>query len=534
MLTPRQESVSVMDDTGQKSKYAEQQLLFELVLIPLAAVTGAYGLALAMTRIVALLSGLRLGTAYYVSILPVALLAAWATVLCVLFNLPFTLRLADLAASYGITLLLLKAGGPITPGVIKYTETVHIVKADQVLLLTCTAAWALTSLLTHVVKHVIPWQRLMASNPDLARRLGEERFQRQVYRKKHAELATKRAWHTVYRSMSLLFAVMFIAAVFGKGAAIAGDTTLTWAGLIAAFGLLIYMALVQLTARNRLLELGTWVKAPSNYGAVWVQAALLPVLIAITLGVLLPADISPLTRIDGAKIGNWLGLMFYHSMRRDAFNHTLLDASPQRRPIMSGGGGGSAMSALITLAAYGIAIAFLIICMRSAWLLLTGERERARRMWRLLVAIVTLPLRLLPLFIASLFKRVRTLTADRINSRNKAAAAVGTHRRTGVKRPKRTLPNNLVFYIRYIYTRLLQEAAKGGLQRLRQETALEFAQRLAGSVPEAETAAQEITEVYCRVRYTTAHPPESWRSDVLRLFRRVAQDLRRKRRRRPH
>ena len=271
MLTPRQESVSVMDDTGQKSKYAEQQLLFELVLIPLAAVTGAYGLALAMTRIVALLSGLRLGTAYYVSILPVALLAAWATVLCVLFNLPFTLRLADLAASYGITLLLLKAGGPITPGVIKYTETVHIVKADQVLLLTCTAAWALTSLLTHVVKHVIPWQRLMASNPDLARRLGEERFQRQVYRKSMPTGDQASLAHGLSQHESIVRSDVH-RRVFGKGAAIAGDTLspgrpdrrIRFADL-HGFG--------TINRSQPSIGAGNMGESALNYGAVWVQAA---------------------------------------------------------------------------------------------------------------------------------------------------------------------------------------------------------------------------------------------------------------------
>lgn len=404
---PNKEGMPAMSDIKRKSIFADKWPVCEIAFIPLTAATGSLGLAAAITRIVALLSGLQLGIVPYICLFFTVLIAAWATIVRIVLNLPYMLRLVDLLAAGGVTLLCMRLQGSITPGIILYSETPHLVQADQLMLLTCIVAWTFTGLLASIIQYIIPWKWLVTYNPDFAKRLDEEQYQRLVYQRKNASLATGNAWRTAYRFMSILFAVTFIAAVFGHGAPIAEDLTLSLSGLLAMFGLLIYMALVQLSARNRLLELGKWVNVSSKYGVVWVQAALIPVIIAIVLSVMIPANISPLTRVDGTRIGNWLGMLLYQSLRGGVFRFAYSGSSPQNHYIPPGGSAGSSMSGLVVLFTYGVAIALLILCLRSLWLLLKGERERAREMWRLLFAILTFPLRIIVMMILGLFMRIK-------------------------------------------------------------------------------------------------------------------------------
>ncbi len=369
-----------------------------------------------------------------------------------------------------------------------------------------------------------------------------ERLHSQVFGARDAKIAGELAVRRTLDVLTLLVALVLFASLYRPlSAVLTGDAffAVNFALLIA--GLLSYNALVRQAVRRRLSERNEAVVTLPGYTKAWLLGIGLPIALATTGAIFVPHNISPLLGVDWNRVAagftEWVvGLLWISGKRRnlvrgDGTDGTAGFGNGERAGIPPGevlptSAGTDPVGMLGAL----FWILFMICCFvwgiyvfRKTILpgILEGEEERYQGFWGALKAFLLFPWRALVRW----WRRKRQEAAE-----NRAA---GTGRRAGAARRLGAdrlwlYPDDPVKFIRFVYARLLKQAASAGFGRHPAATAQEFAQHIALLRPAGEEPVAELTDTYCRARYGRWAPDASIRARVLNLLRRASRYLRRR------
>lgn len=398
------------------------------------------------------------------------------------------------------------------------------------------AAWFAGVHLGGVCAPLITPSRLRHDDAALAERLARARREDEVYSQSRVIWARQAAWQ---RSAVLLFAAAaaavvrtnFDAAVY-READVSGDA---WAGpgILFAAALLVFQALAQLVALRRLWRVDPALRVVGPVGASWSRFALLGAAGVLLAAFALPADVSPIYRV------NWQALMdalvqalFGRDGWLGALGQPLEPAADVERLTRTGGGGDGIGDALGPLWVLLFVIGPVAVILWAGWQLwrvaFLVDRERSRGLWRVLRALLQLPFRILALlwqwFAALARGPVRPSGIRRSRGAHEeaeAAVPAGQRRASGSA-------------VRRLFLLLLRWAAEQGHPRPAAQTVREFAAVLTARWPERAADIACVAEVYQMVRYSGRAAPPSLVEAVRASYQRIAGAARTPRRgRRP-
>jgi hypothetical protein len=435
-----------------------------------------------------------------------------------LINLPITLRCIDFGATFYAAELALSLDWPIKPAIFTFYRLGHVIRAETIVPLIAVAAWLLAGYLATIVRYVVPPQLPRPTDQELAQRLEDEKWERDIKTRHLAECAPQLARRRSFDVMMLLFGVLLGAVIFGKDGAVPADLVLSLAGAAVIGGLLLYLALVELSARQRLVEIEKLAAVPSSSGVARIQGAVIPALVAVAFGCLMPANISPFLYINFNPWLSHLGALWFRTIRKPIGGVLAPSTGPIEQIHPIGMADQSFFMQIVVNIVTVVLIGTFIYCI---WLFLHGEKEKARNFPRLLLALLLWPWRL---FLGWLNRKVlkRNSTMELTHSDESAKSAS-----EATNKHQRLRANDAAMLVRLTFSRLLKAAANDGVPRFRHETASEYVNRLALVVPDAGTPAQDITDVYCVTRYAGCRPPDGIRSTIILNLRQAVNALRR-------
>lgn len=505
--------------------------LAEAFYLPLASTLVAGSLAAVFLRFAAIISGMATGWLPYFALFFAAAAGATATSLCGVLDLPKSLRLVDslLVLILGALLPLL---GPAHPGTVRLGGRIWSVSPLSMGLVAICFAWFFGTSLAWVVPKLYPSKLHKPDHDALAERMEEQEVLREVYRDRDALAARVESWRSAYQVILTIFLVYLVPTFFWVPAGRARtDLILSIWSATALAGVLAFLGLVHLASRRRMAERSAGLTLLPGYSRAWALAVFLPTAVAAAAAMLLPSDISPLAFLD------WNAIMdrFTRWLVAWGFAPTPNRWSQQWRPFamgetgtggsspgVYGGSGGVGPIGIIIVVAIPLAVYVIWRGIRGAARYaaapLQAERERANDLWAILLAIVTFPWRALSRF----WRRSTKMVAEQGHEEKLTERS-----RRGVRsRRAKAHPQDPSLFVRHVYRRMLQAASRAGMRRLRHETALEFAQTLAQSIPDVEVPVEELTSAYCDVRYTGRPPETGVPSRVVSSLRSVVRGLR--------
>lgn len=91
--------------------------------------------------------------------------------------------------------------------------------------------------------------------------------------------------------------------------------------------------------------------------------------------------------------------------------------------------------------------------------------------------------------------------------------------------PEAQAPSAPALFVRFLFSRLLQTAARQGLPRRRAETPAEYARRLKGEVEGVSAPLDHLVEAYAQARYDRRPLPEAIKGPAQAAWRRVVEAL---------
>lgn len=514
----------------------QQSVIVESVFLPLAAAVAAMGLAAVFVRSMAMAANMPASWLPYALLGLAAFVGATATTLSGLYNLPFALRCCDFIGVNGTAALLLYTLADLQ-GQFQFFGRHLELGWTNLGILGVLVAWLFSSMLATVVTRVFPTKVWQQADSVLSERLAGQEGIRAVYAGgAGSDDARIKAWRGVYQAFLALIMVYLVLSIFlPQATRLRTDVHLAiWSGVSLA-GVLAYLGLTEMAGTRRSVERAGLVLLTPTYACAWGLGVLLPVVIAVVLGTSLPANISPLDSLDYNLImtnfTQWLVAVCFRRGGSAAFQGNVGPSTAQPTIVLVYGGAGGhdptgpiyVLGILATVWLVFSGVKMLLKDAAKSGVLLENEKEKAHGLWQILWAIITWPFRLLAGWFAR-FSEAENHRADM------AAALTNLFKRSSRARQRRIYPQEPDLFVRYIYSRLLQNAARFGLQRRPQETALEFARSLAKVWPETAVPVDELTTMYCNTKYATRIPPVDIRSRTMRLLQIIVRTFRIRRR----
>lgn len=291
-------------------------------------------------------------------------------------------------------------------------------------------------------------------------------------------------------------------------------------------------AAVQFIASDRAWEMAN-ADVAAGIPRRWVAGGAGAVAGAVLVAWLLPAGLSPLSRLPWVSWMNAVAGLFGRGFADPAFNAVPrgLPPLPIANPFVPGNDGPSGMdlgwliyflAGLVVAAAavYGLARLGLMLL---EWVWRT-ERERSRSLWWLLG-------RLLGYVLAwpwLLWRALRRRLAARADSRVIELAAGRAGRQGAARGARIALPQEPTWVVRRLFGRLIRLGQRRGIIRAGAETAREYGRKLGTSYPGAGDGADRLAELYAQARY--AGRPLGFESvrQALHWFRETGRSLRRR------
>jgi len=508
----------------------------EVGLLPLSTAVAAGAMVSGILRAISLTRDYHVGVLVYGTVFAAAALGALFTCISVYFGLPLVSRALDF---FGLLLLgglmvyadSLLGGGSQTPAV------------QNIALLAILCAWLFASYTAGIIPRILPLEIPSGIDEVLRQRLWYEHLERKVYAVRDAYIASELAVRRVIDAITLL--VIFVVGV-NLVRPVATWIKDDWifgifAGLLIT-GLVVYSGLVRQASRRRIAEKKTDQITIPAYDRAWILGIGAPAAVAITGAVLLPANISPLYRIDFSSVmtrfTEWLVSILWHRMRTANIHRALGAQEMTVRPGFYGGGeevmpvggmgGVDPLGFILSMAAILFLILTIIFFFRYVHknrkeilqMLLTEEEVRRRGFWGALKAILLLPLRLWRLWWRRHVKSAKERSVAR-------SAHLLRDMMDAAGRKSLVLPKDPILFTRFIYSRMLKVAKRAGIARRSFETAEEFEHVLVSVSPASREAVGELTRNYCVARYGVKAPASSFTAKALGLLREVARGLRR-------
>lgn len=509
--------------------------LTEGFLLPVTSVLASAGVAAVALRLMALATGMTTGWLAYAAIFVAGAIGTAATALRGVLDLPRAMRILDFLGALLIGAILLYLG-PQVAGVLHVGGRAQPVSLLSVGLVSVVIAWAFATSMSWVVVTVYPVESVQPTSEEVAERLQERVRMREVYGRQGFFVANVESWRNAQQVVLAIFLMyLIVTLIWTPVRESRSDLLLSGWTSLAFCGLLSFLALVHLASARRADERMRDAVVLPGYGRAWAAAVLLPAAVVGLICLALPSDISPLAYVDWNAVmtdfTQWLvGWAFAPVPRRRFFAGMVAgDRAGQlgHAPVVYGGSGGSGMVGLLMVLAIPLGLYVIWQAIRRmrgfgeyAFL---EERARTRGLRAILWAIISWPWRALK----TLWRRSSPQMGDR---RQKEVDESIRARRRGRRRGARLHPEDPGMFVRYVYGRMLRSASQVGLERPRNQTALEFAQGLADQLPGTAEPVEELTATYCQVRYTTRQPDESIKARSLNLLRSVTRGFRSARR----
>lgn len=427
-----------------------------------------------------------------------------------LIRLPVTLRLVEF-------ILLVAFGLFLAP------STMHVA--------VYMATWLVSLYLGVIYPAMIPPQYLHLADNSVESHLGDIRSEMEIYHDTRVRWALGAS---VSRSgdvvAALLFTALSVRVLRGNEWLDAVGDSLGRISAVAVGALLVLCSLVQLLYRRRTWDRDTTLQVDPHITRPWLSMLLGVTFIVVTLGLILPANISPLYNLDWDAIMNGITTKFF-AWLQDPSGRSLRNSNvipdvaipliiPSDVPLGGGEAGGGPMAFLFRFLLFG---AIIYAVARLVWypirLFKEAEGSRARSPAQLLALLFRWPMAILRLMLQYVRSRSRLGPArifHRSHRRNRSfqeTLGLGARSQWG----------NMS--IRRLFSTLLVQASKAGTPRRSEQTAHEFAKHLADTMPEVAGEIDVLAEAYQHVRYSPHSAAETWVQQVRKAWKRVVEAL---------